>query len=512
MKIASRGKRLGALIVLLAWVFSTIACSQGYVSDYDLTATAMFADDKPLATFTAVPGVTALAPQALIAPDASMQVAIASALPLITPVSPIETPVPAQTDQPQPPVAPTPAVLAPEGMVLYTTQAGDSLASVAAHFGVSQEEISSLERFDPSGFLPIGKILVIPNTLTNFGPGEGIVPDSEVVYTTTALDFDIAGYIQSTAGYLSTYKEYLAEGWLDAAAIIRKVSIDNATNPRLLIALIEYQSGWVRGIPATQTRIDYPLGYLHTDRKGLYKQLTWAAQTMEAGYYGWRGGSLATLGFREGSKVRIAPSLNAGSVAVQYLFSKMYSPNDWLNTISGQSSFTQLYAELFGNPWLRAQTVEPLIPPGTAQPELQLPFQRNIRWSFTGGPHGAWARDGARAALDFAPPAAAKGCTLSNEWVVSPASGVIARTGVGIVVLDLDGDGNEWTGWNILMLHVAEFERVVVGTQVNAGDKIGHPSCEGGISTGTHVHIARKYNGEWVLADGPIPFTLDGYV
>jgi hypothetical protein len=41
---------------------------------------------------------------------------------------------------------------------------------------------------------------------------------------------------------------------------------------------------------------------------------------------------------------------------------------------------------------------------------------------------------------------------------------------------------------------------------------IGYPSCTGGEATGTHVHIARKYNGEWVLADGPLGFNLEGWV
>ncbi len=54
--------------------------------------------------------------------------------------------------------------------------------------------------------------------------------------------------------------------------------------------------------------------------------------------------------------------------------------------------------------------------------------------------------------------------------------------------------------------------RVKLGTWVNVGDPIGHPSCEGGIATGTHVHIARKYNGEWILADGPLPFDLSGWI
>jgi hypothetical protein len=42
-------------------------------------------------------------------------------------------------------------------------------------------------------------------------------------------------------------------------------------------------------------------------------------------------------------------------------------------------------------------------------------------------------------------------------------------------------------------------------------DRIGHASCEGGVSTGTHLHFTRKYNGEWVTADGPIPFIMDGW-
>ena len=53
---------------------------------------------------------------------------------------------------------------------------------------------------------------------------------------------------------------------------------------------------------------------------------------------------------------------------------------------------------------------------------------------------------------------------------------------------------------------------VEAGEFVEQGDLIGHPSCEGGLATGTHVHITRKYNGEWILADGPLPFELGGWV
>jgi hypothetical protein len=47
---------------------------------------------------------------------------------------------------------------------------------------------------------------------------------------------------------------------------------------------------------------------------------------------------------------------------------------------------------------------------------------------------------------------------------------------------------------------------------LTAGQPLGHPSCEGGTSTGTHIHVARKYNGEWIPADGPIPFNMEGWI
>ena len=77
--------------------------------------------------------------------------------------------------------------------------------------------------------------------------------------------------------------------------------------------------------------------------------------------------------------------------------------------------------------------------------------------------------------------------------------------------MDLDGDGHEQTGWVLIFLHIRSDGKVVVGQHLNKDDPIGHPSCEGGTATGTHFHFARKYNGEWILADGPLPFVLGGW-
>jgi len=294
--------------------------------------------------------------------------------------------------------------------------------------------------------------------------------------------------------------------------LINRIAIENSVNPRFLLALLEYQSHWVFGQPDSLSATDYPLGNTDYQYRQLYRQLSWAVSQLSIGYYWWREGLLTEIQFPAQSPVRIAPELNAGTVAVQYLFSQLIKdPLRWGGALNGPGSLLEKYTAMFGEPWQRAYTVEPLYPPTLTQPVLELPFGPGKTWSYTGGPHSAWGPEGALAALDFAPPASESGCQLSDEWVTAVAPGKIIRSENGVVILDLDNDGSEQTGWDIIYLHIATKDRVPVGTFVDTNDHIGHPSCEGGVATGTHVHIARKFNGEWILADGPVPFVLSGY-
>jgi LasA protease len=397
--------------------------------------------------------------------------------------------------------------------ILYYTQAGDSLPVVAARFDVHPHEISSPELIPETAFFPPDQLLIIPHRLANTTSDQRLLPDSEVVYSPSAVDFDLETFVAEAGGYLTSYNEFLkSSGNTSGAAVISRVAIENSINPRLLLAILEHQSGWVYGQPATQMQRDYPMGYISLSHKGLFAQLTWAVQQISTGYYGWREGILTSLAFSDGVSARIAPSLNAGSAALQYLYSKLNNTQGWIAALDSAEGLPALHERMFGNPWIRAQSVEPLYPPGLVQPPLILPFEYNVIWGFSGGPHGAWDQIGARAALDFAPGSLESGCVKSNAWVVAAAAGLVVRSGNGYLVQDLDGDGQEQTGWAILYLHLASHQRIPVGTWVEAGDKLGHPSCEGGFSTGTHIHIARKYNGEWIPADGPIPFNLDGWI
>jgi len=397
--------------------------------------------------------------------------------------------------------------------LLYYTQAGDTLPVIAIRFAVDPVEINS-----PSGDIPLSgllnpdTLLIIPHKLVNTTSSVKLVPDSELVYSPSAVDFDIEAYVNQAGGYLSHYQEWLnSSQWTSGADVIAKVALENSINPRLLLALLEYQSAWVYGYPTNAMQEDYPMGKVGLSMRGLYSQLAWAVNQLSTGYYGWREGWVTEIKFSDGVTARLAPDLNSGSVAIQYYMAQVYDTPGWLGALDPNTGVSATFEKMFGNPWLRAMEVEPLYPPNLTQPELILPFLIGQVWSYTGGPHGAWERDGSRAAIDFAPGSTESGCVESTAYVVASAPGLVVRAGHGAVVIDLDGDGNEQTGWNLLYLHVSEL-RVDVGDWVETSDLLGHPSCESGVATGTHVHMARKYNGEWISADGPLPFVLSGWM
>lgn len=392
----------------------------------------------------------------------------------------------------------------------YVVQPGDTLGIIAQRYGVSLEELIAANQLPNPNLLEVGQMLTIPvPTPQGRGPDFKIIPDSELVYGPASAYFNTAAFIQSQGGYIAGYNEEVEGQNLSGAQIIERVAQEYSVNPRLLLAVLEYQGQWLSKTDLNEGKIDYPIGVREPWRKGLYSQLAWAANGLNRGYYWWRVNAVATWILGDGSVVPVSPTINAGTAGIQHMFAPLYDRDNWERAITTGGLF-ETYQALFGYPFDLA--LEPLLPSGLRQPLMQLPFESGVEWAFTGGPHGGWADGSAWAALDFAPPSEALGCIPSEAWVVAVADGLVVRTGNGAVIQDLDGDGYEQTGWVVFYMHVESRGRVQAGTFLRAGERIGHPSCEGGVSSGTHLHIARRYNGEWIPADQLLPFVLDNWV
>lgn len=508
-KTRSIAKKVTAFALLGSMLFLSLACamSSGYAASQ--TATAVYWD--PTEAVESTPTQAPTQPVSQVVP--TLTKAVPTAAP--TTVPPTSTPAAADvsvTNTPSTLVTATPS-REDDTPILYYSQAGDTLPAISARFDVIPDVISSPDDISLISLIDPNQLLIIPRRFDDdeITSKEILMPDSEIVFSPSAIDFDVDAYVREAGGYLNEYREWRVGGWYTGIEIIETVAIENSINPRLLLAMLEYESNWVTGQPANLAQTDYPMGWNDFHLKGLYRQLSWAVQQLSIGYYGWRAGLVTELVFTNNESIRIAPELNAGTVAIQYMMAQLYNDREWTGALYDPDSLPALYEKMFGNPWTRALSVEPLLPTHLQQPEMELPFQENIRWSMTGGPHSAWGPDGALAALDFAPASQDHGCVESTRWVTASTPGLVVRSEQGAVIVDLDGDGHEQTGWALLYMHIATKDRVEVGTWLSTDDRIGHPSCEGGVSNGTHVHFARKYNGEWVLADGPLPFVLSGW-
>lgn len=415
---------------------------------------------------------------------------------------------------PEPIQSPTPDVPHPlpalrQEAEQYIVQPRDSLHQIAQSFLVSVDAIVDANEIDQPDLLEVGQVLTIPAPKPEgTGPGLKIIPDSELIYGPVSGDFRLAEFVHQKGGYLSGYREEVGDRQMSGVKIVERIAQEFSVNPRLLLAVLEFQSGWVTNADPDPATLDYPIGVAVEWRQGLYNQLAWAADNLNRGFYMWRVNALAIWILADGTILYIDPAINAGTAGVQHFFSQLYDGGEWDFAV-GALGLLSTYTDLFGYPF--KYSLEPILPPTLEQPQMQLPFELGETWSYTGGPHGGWGSGSAWAAIDFAPPGEALGCVENDAWVVAVADGLILRARDGAVVQDLDSDGLEGTGWTVLYMHVESRDRVKPGTYLQAGDPIGHPSCEGGVSSGTHLHLARRYNGEWIPADQDIPFVLDGW-
>ncbi len=413
---------------------------------------------------------------------------------------------------PLPPTA-TPTALPATGSGNYTAQSGDTLAGLAARFRTEVDVI--LARNPVLASLPAPRTQTLPPGLPLDLPDPGLppntyatplLPDSEVVYSPAVAAFDVRAYVLAQPGFLASYSEVVTytkpamAGWEIVADYARRYSI----NPRLLLALLEMQSGALSN-PAPEPYVrDHPLlADSPAMLPGLSHQMGWASSQLTYGYYGWRAGEALSFATSDNAFRAVDGRLNAGTYAVARLLALLY-PSTELARVTGPDGLTAVYRRLFGDPFSLAY--EPLIRGGLSQPAMQLPFERGAVWAFTGGPHAAYGRGLPLAALDFGPEAEVPGCVPAAAWITAVAAGVVSYSHEGLLELDLGG------GWSVAYLHIATLDRAPAGTAVQAGDRLGHPSCEGGRATASHVHLSRKYNGEWVPADTYAPFVLSGWV
>lgn len=407
--------------------------------------------------------------------------------------------------------APTPTRVPPDSTATtYTVRPGDTLLRIAGLYATTTETLMRINGLTNPDKIVVGQELQVTLNTELVGPATALVPDSDVVLGPGYSTFDLAEEIARHPGLLSHYEEVVNGRTLTGVEIVSLVARQYSVGPRVLLALLELRGGWLSNLTPDAGQQVYPLGYTRqTHYAGLYYQLMQAANGLNIGFYGWWLDDLWLIQTMDGAHIQFSPELNAGTAGVQKVLADTSASYDtW---IADMDRFLEIYANLFGDPF--GYAVEPLIHPETENAPLVLPWAKGETWYYTGGPHPGWGSLGAFSAVDFVTDEVHLGCAISTGWVTASAPGLIVMSEDGMVLQDLDGDGDLGTGWVILYMHIASQNRVAAGTWVEAGDRIGHPSCEGGVSSASHLHLARRLNGVWIPTDhSQWPMLLSGWV
>ncbi len=446
-----------------------------------------------------------------LGPDTSrsLETQVAAAPTVVAPTSLPPTAVPTAAPSPTSTLTEPPA----QPVVTYqnyTVHAGDTLEQIAIQNGTTTGYLMQLNGIKNPNVLDVGQVLKVKSVVqAGRAPSDRLVPDSEAVYSPSYEGFDVNAVAQKFGGYLTRYQENVEGSNLTGPQIVQLVSSRFSVGPRVLLSILELEGGWVTGNPPTLTQLYYPMGLANASWSGLYRQLWYAADKLNEGYYGRVYKTIDGVGFGYGVQLKFSANVNPGTAALEHYLSLVSPFATWKNEV-GPDGFSAAYQKLFGDPF--AHAIEPLVPDNLIQPALHLPWEQGHTWWFTGGPHGGWADGSAWAAVDFAPTQGSGACVPSSEWATAAAPGQIVTVETGRVMENLDGKNFQGDGWVLMYMHMAANGRVNVGDKVKTRDRIGHPSCEGGYSTADHLHFARLYNGQWIAAgDARRPLLVSGW-
>ncbi|UHQ24100.1 M23 family metallopeptidase [Lysobacter sp. 5GHs7-4] len=320
--------------------------------------------------------------------------------------------------------------------------------------------------------------LAISSTATAAEPAEGLTGRDLIYSYDEMFDFDIDAYLAKRAPHLSRYGETISH-WAGYSGI----------SPKVLIALMEQQSGVVTRRRAASDGMSRPFGKLAKSRD-------FSAQTREV-----------AVALREALYAQDGPNAK-GPVSLsrinplQALFLRS-GASDANAALSGDGEFQQVYAGLF-NETRKAAAPSPRFAAqagpdvgalaGPANGFLQFPFPRGQRWHVGGAHTNTGSGNYPMSSLDMSI-GGGWGSNQSNTWVSSSAAGSFKRHSSCFAEVVHSG------GWSTTYYHLMNIQ-YGTGANVAANTRIANPAntqsqalCNGGSSTGPHEHWSLKSNG-----------------
>lgn len=321
------------------------------------------------------------------------------------------------------------------------------------------------------------------------------------------FQFDLEAYLAVQAPHLLPYAEVISH-WSGYSSI----------SPKVMLTLLEQQSGLLRAAPSQKKQLLRPFAGLSqkTDFASQYQDVAdqlarrlYAAPTAE--------------GSREFAGTANAQALDFLFVAVDdnHAFS---AQSQQAQLQQASADFAALYQELFQQEFRTAppevlrqlessrtesnliapsqNAAAPLVPlAGPANGFLQFPFPLGQSWHVGGAHTNTGSGNYPMSSLDMSQ-GGGWGSNQSNKWVSASAAGSFKRHSSCFAEVVHSG------GWSTTYYHLMNVQ-YNTGANVQKNTAIANPAntqgqalCNGGASTGPHQHWSLKQNGSWTHLHG----------
>jgi murein DD-endopeptidase MepM/ murein hydrolase activator NlpD len=309
----------------------------------------------------------------------------------------------------------------------------------------------------------------------------------------------IQAFLETQAGPLKGLSFVIGERRHSFAEVLVGQTSYFSVNPKVILALIELQSGALSTASPSSDQLGWAVGYHgeNGNRRGLTAQVRWAVKQLFYARRDYAQG--APLAYADGSSAPAPPGLSMSEYAIAYALAPTTSPAQLPSRLS---AFLDTYTRLFGDPrrppegWpapaepFLSWPLEQLVPVTSffdhGGPFLSRNFgdgvvtywgRREVDIAFAYNGHDGW--DYAAAPPDMAL-AAADGDVV---FAGNADDGCATRA----VILD---HGN---GYRTLYWHLARVG-VELGEHVPRGQPVGMVG-ESGCVTGPHLHFGVQYLG-----------------
>lgn len=308
------------------------------------------------------------------------------------------------------------------------------------------------------------------------------------------FNFDIEAFLASQAPHLLPYAEHISH-WAGYSSI----------SPRVLLALMEQQSGVLRNANLSAQQLAQPFAKLSAKQD-------FAGQLQDV------ADQLATRLYQEPQHPGASEFSSAQTPsALDFLFESVgpQTPAESLLESQAQqhtaiaNQFGQIYRQLFAEDFAagdrqaeqRVSPNEPVTMAGPANGFLQFPFPLGQSWHVGGAHTNTGSGNYPMSSLDMSQ-GGGWGSNQSGRWVAASAAGSFKRHSSCFAEVVHSG------GWSTTYYHLMNIQ-YNTGANVSKNTKIANPAntkaqalCNGGASTGPHQHWSLKQNGSWTHLNG----------